>query len=337
VTTISASKAIAHSRDGLRPVNLRTDLAPLADLIEVVFANRMDSSGRAIISEMRTLSRVGAGLGLLARFNGASLGLSLGYVWIGDGKLVGNVSIARADWPHEMGSAYTIYNVGVHPDYQRRGFASEMMQASMDLIRQRGGHYALLQVETDNEGARQLYSRLGFVTERCWATWRRQASTVVPHRLSDLPVHITRRKHQDRIAEYKLARRLRPSARGGLGWLRPLYPGLFHPSWRKRLSKWFQLQHREYLVIRSPDKARVLASLWIESPLMIGSTQLTLVVEPEYQGLYDDALINTAVQRFGHARLVIEHPSDETDVSHVLKRYGFKVRREVHHMRWDAR
>jgi hypothetical protein len=51
--------------NGLRPINLRTDLAPLADLIEIVFASSMDASGKSAIREMRYLSKIGAGLGFL--------------------------------------------------------------------------------------------------------------------------------------------------------------------------------------------------------------------------------------------------------------------------------
>lgn len=43
----------------IRPVNLRTDLPTLADLIELVFAPTMDESGRAAIREMRYMSRMG--------------------------------------------------------------------------------------------------------------------------------------------------------------------------------------------------------------------------------------------------------------------------------------
>ncbi len=78
------------SRDGLRRINLSTDLAQLADLIELVFAHNMDSSGRAVIDEMRLMSRLGVGAELLAGLNGLAYGIRSGYVWMVDGKLVGN-------------------------------------------------------------------------------------------------------------------------------------------------------------------------------------------------------------------------------------------------------
>lgn len=69
------SLSVSNVSAGLRPVNLRTDLAPLADLIELAFADSMDNSGRAAIREMRTLSRVAPGLGALLNVNEVAPGV----------------------------------------------------------------------------------------------------------------------------------------------------------------------------------------------------------------------------------------------------------------------
>ena len=126
------------AQDGVRPVNLRTDLRPLADLIELVFADSMDSSGRSAIREMRYLSSLGYGLKLIARLNELAQGISLGFVYVLDGKLVGNVSVYPANYPSGFGETWILANVGVHPDYQRRGIAGELMRASLEMIRRRG-------------------------------------------------------------------------------------------------------------------------------------------------------------------------------------------------------
>ena len=86
VTRISVRPITAPTfeQDGVRPVNLRTDLRPLADLIELVFADSMDSSGRSAVREMRYLSQLGYGLKLIARMNELALGISLGFVYIMD-------------------------------------------------------------------------------------------------------------------------------------------------------------------------------------------------------------------------------------------------------------
>jgi hypothetical protein len=89
-------------------------------------------------------------------------------------------------------------------------------------------------------------------------------------------------------------------------------------------------------VIRSADGKRLLASLWIENTFG-GKTRLILMVDQLFQGMYDEALINTAVRRFDGSPLVIEHPADETATGDVLARHHFTLQRTVIHMRWDAR
>src|SRR5690242_19762313 len=144
----------------------------------------MDSNGRAAVREMRTLSR---GLNFLPGLNDLAQGMGLGYVWIADGRLVGNVSTYPANGADNLKQAWVIVNVAVHPDYQRRGIAQELMQSTKNLIRARGGQSAILQVDADNATARRLYSRLGFIEERGWTTWRRNGLSNRPQPLDSDP------------------------------------------------------------------------------------------------------------------------------------------------------
>jgi ribosomal protein S18 acetylase RimI-like enzyme len=321
---------------GLRPINLRTDLGQLADLIELVFADSIDESGRSAIREMRYLSRLGPGLNFLSQVNELALGVSLGYVWVEDGRLIGNASIYPANWPKDMGKAWIIANVGVHPDYQRRGIATHLMRASMNLIRRRGGQHAILQVDADNTGAKKLYENLGFFTERTWTTWRRYYHRPPPT-YDRGNIFITRRPPHEWKAEYALAQRVRPQARGGLGWLKPLHPSYFREPVFKRIVNFFTLGSTERLIIRSPDRQHIHASLWIERQGLTSlSTYLTLMVDRDYQGVYDEVLLHAAVTRFYNASLLIEHPTDAHAANDILRRYRFQPRRTVTHMRWDV-
>lgn len=322
---------------GIRPVNLRTDLAPLADLMEVVFADSMDQGGRAAVREMRYLSRVGVGISLLPGLNDLTHGINMGYVWVEDGNLVGNVSIYPTSRPYR--NTWIIANVGVHPDYQRRGIATRLMRTSLEAIRSRGGEMAILQVDSDNEPACRLYERLGFVIERAWITWRRSSSVRIPPPITEQAVYVTHRRRGEWQAEFELAQRVRPTAKGGIGWQRPLDISLFRKPLLNQINDWLNMRSEERLVIRAADESRLLASLWIETGLLTSTTQLTLMTDPEYQGQYDDVLINTAVRRFTsrNTTLSIEHPSDETRTNDVLRSYQFRPQREVIHMRWDVK
>lgn len=334
---VSLSYSANSTTGSLRPVNIRTDLAALADLIEIVFADSMDTNGRAAVNEMRMMSHMGAALHLLAGLNEMTLGLSMGYVWVVDGRIVGNVSVYPANYPSDLGSAWIIANVGTHPDFRGRGIAHQLMQASMEMIRKRGGRYTILQVDADNEVARRVYERLGFVYERGWTTWRRSPSARIPAMLNEVRAYITRRRDAEWQAEYELAKLVRSFDQGGLGWQRPLHPRYFRPSLSGRLKDWLSLRFTERLIIReTANAARILASLWLENTLTASTAQMTLFVHPMYQGLYDDALLNNVLQRFSMTPVSLEHPSDDLSIVPVLEHYRFTPRRSVMHMRWDV-
>jgi ribosomal protein S18 acetylase RimI-like enzyme len=315
---------------------LRTDLAPLADLIELAFADTMDSSGRAAVREMRALSRLGTGLSVLSGMNDLVQGIGLGYVWIQDARLVGNVSIYPANLPSSMGPIWIVANVAVHPDYRGRGIARQLMVASLDAIRKRGGNppTAILQVERANAPARKLYDSLGFISEGAWRHWRRSGGARIPPALENPPAYITRRRRGEWRAEYALAERVRPD---GLGWQRPLHKRLFHRSLPGYLNDLINMRSTERLVIHSEDEREIRASLWIERAFAASSVQLMLLVDPDYQGIYDEALINLVTRRYGgRTPLSLEHPADDVIASAILERYHFYTQRTLVHMRWKG-
>ncbi len=321
--------------EGLRAVNLRTDLQPLADLIELVFADSMDSAGRSAIREMRLLSNMGYGLKLISRLNELALGISLGFVFVKRGRLVGNISVYPANDPTARGKTWILANVGVHPDYQRSGIAGELMVASLDMVRERGAERVLLQVDYENLPALRLYERHGFRYERAWRVWRRSGFTRAPFAgASDF--HITRRRPSEWQAEYALAQAARPNSRGGLGWLKPVRRAAFEtPIW-KQLRDLVSLNSTERLVIRDDSGKRILASCWLESAAGFGNIRAWLFASPDID--HRDiarALLGNVVSRYSRSTIVIEHPRDDEAVSELLRQHEFKIKRELWHMRFD--
>ena len=320
--------------DGLRPVNMRTDLRPLADLIELVFADSMDPSGRSAIREMRYLSYMGHGLGLISRLNSLALGISLGYVYVLDGQLVGNVSIYPADYPKDLGDAWILANVGVHPNYQRRGIAGRLVDASLDMIRKRKGKQVILQVNYDNLAAQRLYQRHGFIYERAWRIWRRSRFAKAPA-ASHRGFPIARLGRGEWQSEFALAQEVRPNSRGGLGWLMPLHRRYFYPPLWKQFANLFSLTNVEKLGIRDRRTAAVLASCWLESAVTTSSLRARMFTSPQMDDALADALINHVLRRFSGSTILFEHPRDDEAVSELLRHYQFKVKRELWHMRLD--
>jgi hypothetical protein len=208
------------------------------------------------------------------------------------------------------------------------------MEHSLDLIRQRGGRSAVLQVDYDNTSAQTLYVALGFRFERAWTLWRRSST------LRSLPfpeidqVYISHPRRSDWRALWELAAHTRPDHLGGLGWLRPLHRSNVRVSFMKRLNDFLNLRTTEQLIIRSEDECSIHAALYVERGAGV-TARLTLLVHPDYVGLYDEALISSAVRRFAHDNLVLEHPYHEPVTNALLERYGFRRSRSAFHMRLD--
>lgn len=320
--------------EGIRPVNLSTDLARLADLIELTFAESMDSSGRAALREMRYLAKMGPGVRLLSRLNELAMGIGMGYVWEAGGELIGNVSIYAASWPRDLGQTFIIANVGTHPDYQNQGIAGALMRKSLDTIRQRGGDRAVLQVEVDNEPARHLYRKLGFVEERAWTSWRRGSFSRNPPPLES-DYYIRRRRRGEWREELSLAQAVRPPKRGGLGWLKPLHISQFRRPFWKTLLNWLNLRGSERLLVRDPDTHKLAASLWTENHFT--RTHLTLLNDPLADALAAETLLNNIARRHNRSALTIDHPADDVHINDLLRRYDFHESRQLMHMRWEAR
>lgn len=317
----------------LRPVDLQTDLAPLADLIELSFANTMDDSGRAAIREMRTMSHLGIALSWLGRLNDLALGISMGYVWLEDEQLVGNVSIYPANYPQEAGNTWIIANVAVHPHFQRRGIATHLMHAALNALQDKGARRAILQVDYDNTSAIELYLKLGFIQERPFCTWERHSMTALPARTTTA-LFITRRRAAEWQQEYELAQRSR-NMPGGIGWLKPLHPTFFRQNWWKQLAGLLTMNSLERLIIRDEATSRLRGALWVENTLASIRTRLTLFADPDDGIDPPQSLLSHVIRRFRTSILVIEHPYDDARVTELLREYRFRPERIVWHMRRD--
>ncbi len=333
--SIGQAPISARDLDGLRPVCLRHDLGPLADLIELVFADNMDSAGRAAIREMRYLSHMGLLLGPISRLNDLAMGISLGFVYVMDGALVGNVSVYPASYPRALGATWILANVAVHPRYRGRGIAGRLVDAGLEMIRQRGGARVILQVNYDNEAALRLYARRGFIYERAWRAWRRSGFLPAPM-TEGRRFRIVRPRANEWQAELKLAQAARPNALGGVGWLKPVHEGDFRrPVWR-RLRDLLAMNGKDKLIIRDEATDEILAACWLEGGLGFGSLRAWLYAAPQIDSQpYLDALLANLVSRHERAAIVVEHPLDDETMSQLLKERQFKVQRELWHMRLD--
>ncbi len=333
--SVNSVRPMLADVDGLRPVDLRRDLRPLADLIELVFADSMDSGGRSAIREMRFLSHLGYGLKLIARMNDLALGISLGFVYIKDGRLVGNVSVYPAGYPKAMGETWILANVAVHPDYQRLGIAHSLVGATLDMIRKRGGARVILQVNCDNVAAQGLYERHGFIYERAWRIWGRSGFVRSPVS-TDSRLRVHRLRPSERAAALRLAQEARPNELGGLGWLKPVHRADFYtPRW-KQLLQFVSLGGMERYVIRDENVDGILALCLLESAMSFSNVRGWLfTAQLAERDRLAAAMLNHVTRLYDRSTIHFEHPQDDEVVNDALKRHRFTVKRELWHMRLE--
>ncbi|PWH19296.1 MAG: hypothetical protein DDG58_05165 [Ardenticatenia bacterium] len=81
-----------------------------------------------------------------------------GFIWEEDGQPVGLANVLRLGHTDR----WLIGNVGVLPDYRRRGIARRLVEACVAYARERGGASVVLDVVAGNEPAYRLYQSLGF-------------------------------------------------------------------------------------------------------------------------------------------------------------------------------
>jgi len=299
--------ARSDATGNLRPLNILRDLPRVADLIELCFANSMDSEGKAYVRQMRSASRDASFLRRASNaIESASLPLS-GFVWEQDGRIVGNASLVP--FKHNGKRLYLIANVATHPDYRRRGIARALTERVMQHARQRGVNDLWLHVRADNPGAVQMYSDLGFVERARRTTWRaNKDGHLSPVNLpasdsaQSLPT-VTKRHARFWPQQLTWLKLLHPDE---LNWYRAinwnsLRPGLW--NWLYRLFVEFDL--RQWAVQRDERLQGVLA--WI--PSMRGSL-LWLACDP---GADDESIImllRRAQRDLGYRQnLKLEHPA----------------------------
>ena len=160
MTTLPAARRMHKQvEQGIRPFDIGRDLKPVAELIARAFANELDSRGTAALREMHIMGHMSGIIRLLNRSTGEFNDMFSGFVWLEEGRVVGNVTVQRAANHSER---WQIANVAVAQKHRGRGIARQLLWRALDHIRSSGGRWAVLQVYENNNAARHLYINMGF-------------------------------------------------------------------------------------------------------------------------------------------------------------------------------
>ena len=278
----------------LRPFDIRQDLLPVADLVELCFADSLDADGQLYIRQMRQAARSGPLLDL-ASAGGSHVDLPIGgFVWQEDDHVLGNLSLI----PHRRNAErlYLIANVAVHPDYRRRGIARALTQAALKHVEPRSQRETWLQVDEDNPAAVNLYRSMGFreqVRRTSWRT-RPQRSLAVSGKVE---LNLRHRLPTDWSTQKSWLLKNYPAE---LRWQLPLNFKLLQPGLKGGLQRLFS--DRQVLQWSVEDDHRILGVLsWQSSTLE--NDRLWLASEP---GMEEESI--PILAQHVHANLQTSRP-----------------------------
>lgn len=323
VITVSEARA----NDGLRPIDMARDVPQIVELLKMVFGEALELDDGQLLGD-----DVGAQISsLFYRFNPATSRLANGFVWMADGRIVGNVTLL----PTKAWDRFLVANVAVHPNYRRRGIARAMMHAVTSAVKTRGGRAILLQVVKDNDSAIDLYRSLGYVGIGHMTTWFSSSSRL--RRLDPPagapPIDIRPLPGRRWREAYALDTACVPA---DLNWPEPLRPDAYRQSFWQRLGDLMNSRLFETWVVADADDR--LAGLATISSQWGRSHQLTLRVHPAVAGQLERPLLAKLVRRLQQLprrNVRIDHPDDDAVAGALLSEANFTVQRTLTHMRLD--
>jgi len=302
----------------------------VAELVGSVFAEEMDARGRSVMREMEIVGRFSPILGSVLSM-GFFEDFVSGFVWVEDGKVVGNVTLQGADM---MGSRWRISNVAVAPKYRGRGIAGRLMLASVREVAERGGNWVILQVRTDNPAACGLYQQLGFTDVCRDGTWRLPAQPVpapVLHAGADL--------QRLRPTAWQPRLDLAQASRSELaGWLSAIREADYRVDW----SGWLAEALGKTIGLQTVDRwgvvqdGELLGAVETWSSSTASTHRLRFTVRPAARGKLEVALVAqglTALAAEPRRPVLVEHSGDHLEGVSSLEAAGFRPQRVLLTMR----
>lgn len=314
--------------EGLRPVDMSRDISQIVDLLRMVFKDTLDIEDRQWLGDAGQSYMPEA----LTRLNPAASRLANGFVWVADGRIVGNATLL----PTKIWGRYLVANVAVHPSYRRHGIARELMHAVTDSVRARHGRVILLQVVKDNYPAIDLYTSLGYQSVGDMTTWyatsgrTRQISAILSSGPAPEVRPLSNRMWR---AAYQLDTSCVPA---DLNWPEPLPPDAYRQSIFRRIGDFFGGRQMETWAITEDDNQITgLASITGEW----GRVHLvSLRVAASRAGQFERPLLAKIMRRISYLprrNIRIDHPDDDSVTNELLQEANFIAQRTLTHMRLD--
>lgn len=322
---------------GIRPLDVTRDLGDVAALMQSAFGGSLDPVARTALRDMRRLQAPTFWAWLERQAYRWSQPFPPGFVWVADGRVVGNASIRPAEAP----GGWVIGNVAVSPAYRRRGIGRALMNAAIGLAEMRAGRWVALQVEEGNENAQRLYLGMGFRVLGALVRWTREIGAGqaggAPAKAAGL---VRARRGGEWWREYELAHSVQGPARA---WIEPVHAQQFRPGFTADLTRWLDgvTVHDGLAIIDGALVGAVRA--WAPGALSARDARearLDLYVHPDWRGHVEAGLLAYGLRRLprrGPLAIRVDAPAGETATEEVLRASGFAPVRALTTMRLDIK
>jgi ribosomal protein S18 acetylase RimI-like enzyme len=337
-----------QTETGLRRFDMRRDLRQLADLIDLAFESEIEAARSSIVAEMRRLSQAGPLLWLLDASYATLSPLMGGFVWMADGRLVGNVTLSAESGQRGL---WTITNVAVLPGFRRHGIGRQLMEAALDEARHRGARTLVLEVQKDNAPAQQLYHELGFERYDTVAELRlpalhgpgqRRLSAALPPPLAG-SIALRKRRPADWQKLYEFFQVVTPPA---VQAIKPVLSQNYRMDIGLRLNRWlddlmYRCQRSDWILetegSRRPlgEVREISAVLQITGQYTDAAHRLQMDVRPEYRGTVEDGFLAAGLHRlsgFPDRDVVSTASASYPQALEAFRRAGFQTVRILDQM-----
>jgi ribosomal protein S18 acetylase RimI-like enzyme len=331
---LARSRLAAKRVAGPLATRLDRDLYQIAELVELCFAERLDSSGRSAVREMKAVGRLGLLLAPLALLDSAfGMGIALGHVWRTGSRVVGNVSLYRSGAHPFLGRGWLIANVAVHPEHRRQGIAHALMIHTLEMARRYGGRWVTLQVEADNPGAIALYEGLGFARFETLEQWEALRVSAQLADAGEPGWEVRPRSDGEIAAEMDLI--FDRARRGAMAWTRTIERFDIHDplSVLGAMPGGSQVAHLVMPDPRSPG--RLAAAAWVKTGGW-QQNQISLFIDPDVESVeVRQALLRHILHRgdVQYSKTRLETTGGDETISKALQMSGFRKVRSLVQMR----
>lgn len=290
----------------IRPLQKRKDLAAVANLVEMCFADTMDPDGRDYVKHLRFLAQGYSGWGGNP-FERLSLPVQ-GFLWEEDEIVVGNLTLIPFSTRGRR--YYLIANVATHPGYRRRGIARKLTLTALDYARTHGATSAWLHVRDDNPIAIALYETLGFQERLRRTIW--QCDTYIDQETQPAVngVQIGKRIARDWAQQSAWLDRIYPAE---VSWNLPLNKSRLEPGFLKPLQMALAGEKVIHLAAREESE---LIGLVTWEPSRTYADTLWLATNPDAEEAAVESLmvgIQKALQR--KRPLMVNYPANHANAA----------------------